>query len=210
MKKYLIPLLIITVIGLSALFAVRFLLGGDEDTWICQNGSWVKHGNPNKPMPETGCGNQGKTTNTGGERYEFYRADDFEVKYPYWQNVEKKNLLEPEKTKLAVTDGRCNFVITSIPVPSDTTFKEHTQKLIGDQLIQSKYPVKIITSDIQDINAHIEGEFTLNKTDLHSISYGYMTSKRQSYGIAFIAEKSLFDSTCRPIINDVVASVKVK
>jgi len=41
---------------LSGLFAVRFLLGGDEDTWICKNNQWVKHGSPNTPVPTEDCG----------------------------------------------------------------------------------------------------------------------------------------------------------
>lgn len=40
------------VIFISALFLVR----GSEDTWICQNGMWIKHGNPNNPIPQSGCG----------------------------------------------------------------------------------------------------------------------------------------------------------
>jgi hypothetical protein len=28
-----------------------------EDTWLCQNGQWVKHGNPSAPSPVSGCGN---------------------------------------------------------------------------------------------------------------------------------------------------------
>lgn len=56
MKKILIPLLLVVVIGLSGLFVTRFLFGGDEDTWICSGGQWVKHGNPSSPMPQIGCG----------------------------------------------------------------------------------------------------------------------------------------------------------
>ena len=29
-----------------------------EDTWLCQNGTWIKHGSPSMPMPTTGCGSQ--------------------------------------------------------------------------------------------------------------------------------------------------------
>jgi hypothetical protein len=58
MKKYMIPLLLVIIICLSALIAVRFFLGGDEDTWICVNNQWVKHGNPGSPMPQTGCGSE--------------------------------------------------------------------------------------------------------------------------------------------------------
>lgn len=73
----------VLVLIFVAIVAIRFFLGGDEDTWICQNGVWVKHGNPSQPMPETGCGEQGRESNKSGERYEVYKTDDFEVKYPY-------------------------------------------------------------------------------------------------------------------------------
>jgi hypothetical protein len=45
----------VVIIGLSGLFVIRFLFGGDEDTWICVNNQWVKHGNPNAPIPLMGC-----------------------------------------------------------------------------------------------------------------------------------------------------------
>lgn len=56
MKKFFVPLLVVVAIGFVGLFVARFLLGGDEDTWICTNGSWVQHGKPSAPKPTTGCG----------------------------------------------------------------------------------------------------------------------------------------------------------
>lgn len=41
--------MIIAVLGL------RFL-SGPEDTWLCQNGQWVKHGQPSAPKPASPCG----------------------------------------------------------------------------------------------------------------------------------------------------------
>jgi len=43
-----------------ALFAVswlvvRFVIGGPEDSWICDHGQWVKHGNPSAEKPTTEC-----------------------------------------------------------------------------------------------------------------------------------------------------------
>ncbi len=38
------------------LLGVLLILRGDEDTWLCQNGQWVKHGVPSAPMPSAGCG----------------------------------------------------------------------------------------------------------------------------------------------------------
>lgn len=51
----------IKVAGLTVILAfialiIRFLLGGNEDTWLCVNGSWVRHGNPTEAQPTTSCG----------------------------------------------------------------------------------------------------------------------------------------------------------
>jgi hypothetical protein len=35
---------------------VRFLIGGNEDSWVCVNGSWARHGNPSGTPPLTPCG----------------------------------------------------------------------------------------------------------------------------------------------------------
>jgi len=56
MKKTLLILCIILVILVGAVFSVRFILGGSEDTWICVDNQWVKHGNPSKSQPTQGCG----------------------------------------------------------------------------------------------------------------------------------------------------------
>ncbi len=53
-NKILITIILIIVLGAS-LLAVRFFFGGDEDAWLCQNGEWVKHGNPSSPAPVGGC-----------------------------------------------------------------------------------------------------------------------------------------------------------
>ena len=45
----LLPILIIL-----GIFMLRFL-SGDEDTWLCQNGQWVKHGQPAAAMPQKPC-----------------------------------------------------------------------------------------------------------------------------------------------------------
>lgn len=70
MKKFLLPIVIVLVIGLSGLFVARFVFGGNEDDWICSNGEWIKHGNPNISMPLTGCGDKkdwiGQTFNEVG------------------------------------------------------------------------------------------------------------------------------------------------
>jgi flagellar basal body-associated protein FliL len=53
MKKKVIIILVIILIILLAGTAL-ILLRGDEDTWICNNGQWVKHGNPSAVQPSAG------------------------------------------------------------------------------------------------------------------------------------------------------------
>ncbi len=53
-NKLVLLLLMALVIGIT-LFIVRLIIGGDEDTWICENGSWVVHGNPAGLKPNTQC-----------------------------------------------------------------------------------------------------------------------------------------------------------
>lgn len=44
----------IILIILFLIFAWAFIRG-PEDSWICDNGQWVKHGVPSAPMPEGEC-----------------------------------------------------------------------------------------------------------------------------------------------------------
>ena len=40
---------------MAAVVIVGARLLTPEDTWICSEGRWVKHGNPKSPMPTAGC-----------------------------------------------------------------------------------------------------------------------------------------------------------
>jgi hypothetical protein len=51
LKKLLLTLAVIAAV----IFFLRFVVGGSEDDWICDNGQWVKHGVPSAPMPEEPC-----------------------------------------------------------------------------------------------------------------------------------------------------------
>lgn len=56
MKLILGSILVVLLVGLSGLLALRF--SNDEDTWICEGGQWVRHGNPANPPPQIGCGSE--------------------------------------------------------------------------------------------------------------------------------------------------------
>lgn len=47
--------IIAVVIILIIVVGVVLLIRGNEDTWICSSGSWVKHGHPTASMPTKPC-----------------------------------------------------------------------------------------------------------------------------------------------------------
>ena len=49
-------MMVLGLIGAIVLiFIIIRFLGSSEDTWICQDGQWIKHGQPNAPMPTQIC-----------------------------------------------------------------------------------------------------------------------------------------------------------
>jgi hypothetical protein len=63
MKK----ILIIVAVIFGIIFFLRFVVGGPEDSWICDNGQWVAHGKPSYPKPENPCGQKIKLPKTKDE-----------------------------------------------------------------------------------------------------------------------------------------------
>lgn len=53
LKNIIFILMGIAALVLIALFLVRTFT--PEDNWICENGEWVRHGNPSSPMPVETC-----------------------------------------------------------------------------------------------------------------------------------------------------------
>jgi len=64
-KKYIVLIFAVVVIMVAGLLGIRFFSG--EDNWICENGQWIKHGNPSAPMPTQGCGKNESQTSDAGE-----------------------------------------------------------------------------------------------------------------------------------------------
>lgn len=55
-------LLLLSFVVISAIIVIRFL--SPEDSWICQNGNWVKHGNPLTTKPSTICDSEVSANNS--------------------------------------------------------------------------------------------------------------------------------------------------
>ncbi|MDD5040705.1 MAG: glycosyl hydrolase [Patescibacteria group bacterium] len=65
MKKTIYIVIAVIIAAIAVVGYLRFVAGGDEDTWICEKGAWVKHGNPSAAKPTTACPGSGGTTNKG-------------------------------------------------------------------------------------------------------------------------------------------------
>ncbi len=214
MKKILLPLLPVVLIGLVGFFV--FFLNSSEDNWICVNEQWVRHGNPKNPPPQTGCDNgvikeEARGQRPGefknGQQYAIFKIDSFEVKYPNWPNFDKDKTAEADKYKVAVANEGCSFIIIVASVPSNISFREYAENAVQKEMKSS--PVKILVKDVNDTFAHFEGEISMGNAIVKSITYAYFTNKRESVSIGFVAQKDQFDRVCKPIIDEVVGSVKV-
>lgn len=48
--------ILIGIFIVLAIFFIRFFIGGNEDSWICdKQGNWIKHGHPSYPSPGIPC-----------------------------------------------------------------------------------------------------------------------------------------------------------
>ncbi|MFA6993260.1 MAG: GerMN domain-containing protein [Patescibacteria group bacterium] len=54
--KLTFKIFLLTALLLALILGLRLVFGGPEDGWLCQDGNWVKHGNPSAPAPTSGCG----------------------------------------------------------------------------------------------------------------------------------------------------------
>ena len=55
MKKPIYIIIAVVIVIIAGAAFLRFVVGGSEDSWICLEGEWVKHGAPSAPKPTTGC-----------------------------------------------------------------------------------------------------------------------------------------------------------
>ena len=62
MSKTILTILVVIIVVVAVFFGIRFFSG--EDTWICDNGQWIKHGNPDAAKPNEPCGGVNTNTNT--------------------------------------------------------------------------------------------------------------------------------------------------
>ncbi|MDD4287174.1 MAG: hypothetical protein PHO20_01910 [Candidatus Peribacteraceae bacterium] len=211
-----VTILAIIVVGVIGVALWLKAVSG-EDSWLCVNGEWIKHGNPSAAMPQIPCTPATIPASKRSETPPLVPADqpmtsftssDFAFSYPDWPVMSKNMILEPERTAIAVSNAGCALVVTVRQLPSNADFQASIEQLLSEQIAQAN--VRILQKDILKKSSHVEGEFTIENRSIHSDQYGYVTSKNQFYSIVFASEKDTFDAACKPVIAPLVKSVKVK
>jgi len=146
MTSKILLIIVIAVIILGAvILGLRFLT--DEDTWLCQNGQWVKHGNPSAPMPTTLCPgakiNQNENQNTN-------------------ENINQNVNVEPINEPVAVNPS--GVIVTKPAANSEITSPlEITGQATGGWYFEAVFPIKLLDAsgkEIAQAQAQAQGEWT--------------------------------------------------
>ena len=168
--------------------------------------SKIKLSNP-KPINSTPNSPSTKKT-TIADEYLTFKENGFEIAYPNWLPVNQENMLEPNLTKVAVTNSGCNFVIAQKPLPEGKTFKAFLTGYLTDQL--KKVQGKVSTKEIGDTQAFVEGTFPSYGIELHSYSKSFLVGGNQIYSAAFVSDEKSFSDICLPYVEKVFSSLKIK
>jgi hypothetical protein len=69
-------IIIVSIIILAFIIIAGLRFVSLEDNWICQNGQWIRHGNPSAPVPTAGCGESNENKNTDNLNISISNGDD--------------------------------------------------------------------------------------------------------------------------------------
>lgn len=150
------------LIAIVALFVIalcfRFIFGGNEDTWICENGVWIKHGNPKVQMPTKEC--------KSNEQKDACNNIDKTMKVPVCGEDNKTYYYgEKEATCSGVKvlyNAECGKLSASICAMSNIASREECQKLM-EQRIAFENHIRENISEISPKKEVLGGKFYVTK-----------------------------------------------
>ena len=111
MNKKLIIIIIVICVLAAGVILLRILSG--EDSWICKDGEWVKHGNPSIAQPQTRCESGSKAVEKDKNA-----LHDFKYKLYFTNTKENPEMLDctivsaVERSFSSITDNK-EFMIRS-------------------------------------------------------------------------------------------------
>lgn len=151
MKKY-IYYVLEGILALAIIIGLALKITSKEDTWLCENGQWIKHGNPSASMPTENCGASDevpveKTVTNFSE----CEAAGFPVMKTYPRQCQAKDMIYVEE--IAVTNEEEEkhkdlIVLDTIHagsyISSPVTI---TGKARGNWFFEASFPISIVNWD---------------------------------------------------------------
>jgi ribosomal protein S24E len=196
----------------AALLVTFVTLRANEDSWICTNGLWEKHGNPGAPMPNSECGDNiplpPNQRFSNGQPYKTFVVNEFSIHYPDWGNMPPPSVSPTDVVPIALSNDGCAFMIRVSLIPEGKTF----ETFIADDFTQQKEKtsIQILKEDIGDAKSHFEAEITASASTLKNTSDTFLLKGNHTVGITFAGEKSKFEKNCAPLLSEVLASAQFK
>ncbi len=166
--------------------------------------AYVLFGNKLEKKEETPV----KAEFSNGQVYAVYKDDTFKIAYPDWPKIDTKNIAEADKIKVAVSNEGCSMFVKEKTLPEGLTLETYTEKVIKDLGDR----ITVINKEVSENKASLDADIGMglnNETKMRNISRVFKSGETV-YSIAFVAEKSAFDASCGPLLNEVVGSVGVK
>lgn len=158
--------IVIIIVAVITVLFIWLLARGPEDTWICQDGEWVKHGNPSAPMPTEPCGKAPQTERSIKLYYYNPELDKDE-----FGNVScSRNGLVPVERKIPITKTPIQDTIRLLLLGKLTD----EERALG---INTEYPLeglKLVGANLKDGVLTLTFDDPLNKTSGGSCRVGIL------------------------------------
>jgi len=158
MKKMFIYFFIAIITLFIAVLFFRFIFVGNEDVWICENGVWIKHGNPTVQMPTQEC--------QPIEQKNACNDIDRSLKTPVCGEDNKTYYYGEQEaicngTKV-LYNAECGKLNASICALSDLSSRESCQKMMEQRIAFENY-IKENISTISPQKEVLGGKFYITK-----------------------------------------------
>ncbi|MFC1711383.1 hypothetical protein ACFLZ1_02225 [Patescibacteria group bacterium] len=176
-KKSLSITILSFIVFIAGVLFVRFVIGGDEDTWICVQGQWVKHGVPSSGPPDSGCGYEGKE-----------EKENEETRKPNQDKI--LNLLQNLKDTIDIKFSKIYEAefIWNVEVKDDKTVKVTKQFNISGQGIKAE---SINDKDDKKISDYFEDqEFEIDENNTSNKKLDSMKGYKQENTVCLVSENT--------------------
>lgn len=183
-------ILVVALIIAAVVFGIRLFT--PEDSWVCENGAWQKHGNPSSPMPTAVCESSQTPSPSASPSLEkktqssyFNTEMSFSLTYP--QGAEVKDNLDgtvsvikwgpTQKTQTEMFDGY------SINIDQGTMgVNKNLQSLIEADIEQKKQQLGSDFKITKSVSSYSQNGFSYQAQDAFGeVTYIYLPQTSQKF-----------------------------